>query len=231
MKRAGSADVPDGAADVFGAGLETARRYATLLAGPGVERGLLGPREVDRLWERHLLNCAVLGELVDPGERVVDIGSGAGLPGLALAIARPDLRVSLVEPLLRRATFLREAVEDLDLAVAVVRGRAEEPAVRAAVGGADVVTSRAVAPLDRLTTWSLPLLRTGGRMLAIKGERAAREVAEHRRGMAALGAEDVRVVKCGEAFLAVPATVVSAVRGGSSRVRPRPAKRAGRRSR
>ncbi|MCV7316612.1 16S rRNA (guanine(527)-N(7))-methyltransferase RsmG [Mycolicibacillus parakoreensis] len=231
VKRAGSADVPDGAADVFGAGLETARRYATLLAGPGVERGLLGPREVDRLWERHLLNCAVLGELVDPGERVVDIGSGAGLPGLALAIARPDLRVSLVEPLLRRATFLREAVEDLDLAVAVVRGRAEEPAVRAAVGGADVVTSRAVAPLDRLTTWSLPLLRTGGRMLAIKGERAAREVAEHRRGMAALGAEDVRVVKCGEAFLAVPATVVSAVRGGSSRVRPRPAKRAGRRSR
>src|SRR5690625_1728114 len=151
VKRAGSADVPDGAADVFGAGLETARRYATLLAGPGVERGLLGPREVDRLWERHLLNCAVLAEVVESGERVVDIGSGAGLPGLALAIARPDLTVTLVEPLLRRSTFLGEAVAELGLPVAVVRGRAEDAVVLAEVGGADAVTSRAVAPLDRLT--------------------------------------------------------------------------------
>lgn len=231
VKQAEPADVPDGAAEVFGAGLGTAQRYAALLASAGVERGLLGPREVDRLWERHLLNCAVVAELIEPGERVVDIGSGAGLPGLALAIARPDVTVTLVEPLLRRSTFLREAVAELGVAVAVVRGRAEDAAVRDEVGGADAVTSRAVAPLDRLTGWSLPLLRDGGRMLAIKGERAAGEVAEHRRGMAALGAEDVRVVKCGEAFLAVPATVVIAVRGRSSGGRPRPAKRAGRRSR
>lgn len=231
VKQAESADVPAGAAEVFGAGLATAQRYAALLASAGVERGLLGPREVDRLWERHLLNCAVLAEIVEPGERVVDIGSGAGLPGLALAIARPDLTVTLVEPLLRRSTFLREAVAELGVAVAVVRGRAEDAAVRAEVGGADAVTSRAVAPLDRLTGWSLPLLRPGGRMLAIKGERAAGEVAEHRRGMAALGAEDVRVVKCGEGVLAVPATVVIAVRGHSGRGRPRPAQRAGRRSR
>ncbi|OSC33171.1 16S rRNA (guanine(527)-N(7))-methyltransferase RsmG [Mycolicibacillus koreensis] len=231
MKQAEPADVPDGAAEVFGAGLGTAQRYAALLVSAGVERGLLGPREVGRLWERHLLNCAVVAELIEPGERVVDIGSGAGLPGLALAIARPDLTVTLVEPLLRRSTFLREAVAELGVAVAVVRGRAEDAAVRDEVGGADVVTSRAVAPLDRLTGWSLPLLRDGGRMLAIKGEQAAGEVAEHRRGMAALGAEDVRVVKCGEAFLTVPATVVIAVRGRSSGGRPRPAKRAGRRSR
>ncbi|REP77853.1 RsmG family class I SAM-dependent methyltransferase, partial [Mycobacterium tuberculosis] len=99
---------------------------AEALAGPGVERGLVGPREVGRLWDRHLLNCAVIGELLERGDRVVDIGSGAGLPGVPLAIARPDLQVVLLEPLLRRTEFLREMVTDLGVAVEIVRGRAEE---------------------------------------------------------------------------------------------------------
>ncbi len=178
-----------------------AQRYAELLADIGVEWGLLGPREVDRLWDRHLLNCAAVAELLEPGERVADIGSGAGLPGLPLAIAKPEVRVVLVESLLRRAEFLRMAVAELGLDVEVVRGRAEDPAVRESVGGCDAVVSRAVAPLDKLTRWSLPLLRPGGRMLAIKGERAPDEVREHRRVMTRLGAMDARVVECGVSYL------------------------------
>ncbi|OBJ68149.1 16S rRNA (guanine(527)-N(7))-methyltransferase RsmG [Mycobacterium sp. 1274756.6] len=231
MKHDEPGEPPEAAGAAFGDRLGIAERYAELLAGPGVERGLIGPREAGRLWERHLLNCVAVADLLEPGERVVDVGSGAGLPGLALAIARPDLSITLVEPLLRRTRFLQEAVEDLGVDVAVVRGRAEEPAVRERVGGADVVVSRAVAALDRLTRWSLPLLRAGGRMIALKGERAADEVAEHRRGMIAQGAVDVRVRKCGEAFLAVPATVVVAVRGQDKPSRRRPGRPAGRRPR
>ena len=171
-----------GAADtLFGAGLERARRYAAILAGAGVERGLIGPREVDRLWDRHLLNSAAVAELLEPNSRVADIGSGAGLPGIPLALARPDLRVTLIEPLLRRSEFLREVAAELDVDVTIVRGRAEESAVRDRVGEMDAVVSRAVASLDKVTRWSLPLLRAGGHMLAIKGERAEDEVREHRR--------------------------------------------------
>ena len=203
---------PTDAERVFGDRLGLARRYADLLAGPGVERGLLGPREVERLWERHLLNSVAVAELIEPDARVIDIGSGAGLPGIPMAIARPDLRVVLVEPMLRRTEFLAEAIADLGLAVEVVRGRAEEPAVRARIAGGDVVTSRAVAPLDKLARWSLPLLRPGGRMLALKGERAQDEVAEARRVLGSLGATDVKVVRCGESYSSPPATVVSALR-------------------
>ena len=168
--------VSEAAAALFGPRLDIAQRYAELLAGAGVERGLLGPREVDRLWDRHLLNSAAVSELLDPGERVVDIGSGAGLPGMPLAIARPDLEIVLLEPLLRRSDFLREVVAELGLPVDVVRGRAEEPWVREQIGEKDAAVSRAVAALDKLTKWSMPLLRTGGRMVAIKGERAPDEV-------------------------------------------------------
>lgn len=231
MKHDEPGEPPEGAVAAFGDRLEIARRYAGLLADAGVQRGLIGPRETGRLWERHLLNCAAPAELLGEGERVVDVGSGAGLPGLVLAIARPDLSVTLVEPLLRRTRFLDEAVELLGLEVAVVRGRAEEPAVRQKVGGADAVVSRAVAGLDRLTRWSLPLLREGGRMIALKGERAADEVAEHRRGMIGLGAVDVRVKKCGVAFLEVPATVVVAERGQHKPPRRRPGRTQGRRAR
>jgi 16S rRNA (guanine527-N7)-methyltransferase len=204
---------PDAAATIFGERLDMAQRYAELLAGTGVEWGIVGPHEVDRVWDRHLLNCAAVGELVEAGARVADIGSGAGLPGLPLAIARPDIRVVLVESLLRRTEFLRGVVAELELDVDVVRGRAEDRAVRDSAGGCDVAASRAVAPLDKLTRWSLRLLRGGGRMLAIKGERAGEEVRQHRRVMTALGAVDVRVVKCGVNYLSPPATVVVAQRG------------------
>lgn len=214
-------DAPESATAVFGAGLDSARRYADLLAGPGVERGLIGPREVDRIWDRHILNSAAVAELIEPGARVVDIGSGAGLPGLPIAIARPDVRVSLVEPMLRRTEFLTEAVAALGLVVTVVRGRAEEKAVREVVGDADVVVSRAVADLEKLTRWSLPLLRPEGRMLALKGERADAEVAQQSAAMARLGARGIEVMRCGSGYLSPPATVVVAVRGGRP-ASPRP---------
>jgi 16S rRNA (guanine527-N7)-methyltransferase len=221
----GSPATPSGAwseaaSAIFGPRLEIAQRYAEILAGAGVERGLLGPHEVDRLWERHLLNSAAVNELLDPGDRVVDIGSGAGLPGLPLAIARPDLQIVLLEPLLRRSDFLREVVSELSLPVEVVRGRAEEPWVREQIGEKDVAVSRAVASLDKLTKWSMPLLRPDGRMLAIKGERAPDEVQQHRRVMVAMGAVDVRVVTCGANYLRPPSTVVLARRGKSARHRP-----------
>lgn len=223
------AEPPPPAVTVFGERLDAARAYAAVLAGAGVERGLIGPREVDRIWDRHLLNCAAVGELLAPGAAVADLGSGAGLPGIPLAIARPDLRLVLIEPLLRRSEFLRDVVAELALPVLIVRGRAEEPAVRDQAGGRDAVVSRAVATLDRLARWSLPLVRPGGRMLAMKGERAFAEVEEHRRVMIGLGAEDVRVVRCGEDYLIPPATVVSAVRREPGDVRRRPTRRSTRR--
>jgi 16S rRNA (guanine527-N7)-methyltransferase len=155
-----------------------ALRYAQWLAGAGVTRGLIGPREVSRLWERHLLNCAAVGELLVDGTRTVDVGSGAGLPGIPLALARPSVSVDLVEPLQRRAEFLTQVVTDLSLSdrVRVVRGRAEDRAVRPIVGGAPTIVVRAVAPLEKLVPWCLPLLAPGGRLLAMKGDRAAAEV-------------------------------------------------------
>ena len=220
---------PSAAAAVFGDRLEAARRYAELLAGPGVERGLLGPREVERIWERHILNSAAIAELLDEQERVVDSGSGAGLPGGPLAIARGDIRVTLVEPMLRRTEFLDQVVADLGIQASVVRGRAEDPAVRAAAGGADVVTSRAVAGLEKLARWSLPLLRPGGRMLAIKGDQAEAEVSESLPMMMKSGATGVRVVRCGSEYLDPPTTVVIAQRGEPARRAPRrrPAERRG----
>lgn len=144
------AAIPDAAAAVFGAEVDRAAAYVTLLATTGVERGLLGPREVDRLWDRHVLNSVAVSHAIGPQASVVDVGSGAGLPGIPLALARPDLVVTLLEPLLRRATFLSEVVDELELAdrVSVVRGRAVDPDDRDPLGHRatyDVVTSRAVA--------------------------------------------------------------------------------------
>lgn len=221
VKHADVPPPPPTAAELFGPALGAAQRYAEILAGAGVERGLLGPREVERLWDRHLLNCAVVGELLKAGERIADIGSGAGLPGIPLALARPDVQVFLIEPLLRRSDFLREAIEELGIDCVVVRGRAEDRNVRDEVGSADVVVSRAVASLDKLTKWSAPLLRSGGRMLAIKGERAEDEVREHRRAMTALGVSDVKVERCGGRFVDPPATVVVGFQEAVSGKQPR----------
>ena len=221
---------PEVATTVFGDRLGLARHYAELLADIGVERGILGPHEIDRLWDRHLLNCGAVAELLQPGDRVADIGSGAGLPGLALVIAKPELRVVLIESLLRRTEFLRTVVTELGLDVEVVRGRAEDPAVRESVGGRDAVVSRAVAPLDKVTRWSLGLLRPGGLMLAVKGERAPDELREHRRVMTGLGATDARVVECGVSYLSPPTTVVVARRGKPAPVRGSSRRRSNRES-
>jgi 16S rRNA (guanine527-N7)-methyltransferase len=201
------------AAQVFGERLELARSYAELLITDGVVRGLIGPREAPRIWERHLINCAVIAEMIPKGASVVDVGSGAGLPGIVLAVARPDLIVTLVEPLARRTAFLSEAVAALGLesTVQVVRGRAED-VVDGPPAGADVVTARAVAALDRLAGWCLPLAHVGGRLLALKGASAADEVTEHRAAVARLGGSEPVVHTCGEGLIDPPTTVVEIVK-------------------
>lgn len=148
-------------------------RYVDILANRGIEWGLIGPREADRLWDRHVLNSAAMAELPAAGARVLDVGSGAGLPGIPLAIARPDLSVVLLEPLLRRYNFLVEAVAELELGdrVEVRRGRAED--LRESF---EVVTARAVAPLGRLVGWTQQLFVPDGELLALKGSSAADEV-------------------------------------------------------
>jgi 16S rRNA (guanine527-N7)-methyltransferase len=194
--------------DPFGERLPLARRYAEHLATTGVEWGLVGPREASRIWERHVLNCAVVADLVPPAARVLDIGSGAGLPGIPLALARPDLRVVLVEPLARRVEWLRMVLADLELPIELERGRAEDTPIRRRWEGADVVTSRAVAPLHRLAAWCLPLVRPGGMMLAVKGMSAPAEVERDTRAVAASGGGIPRIETCGVGIVDPPSTVV-----------------------
>lgn len=158
---------------LFGVQYPLISRYVDILASTGVEWGLIGPREVDRLWERHILNSVALADLIPQGSRVVDVGSGAGLPGIPLAILRPDLEMTLLEPLLRRFSFLTHTVEGLGIthAVRVVRARAEQHR-----SSYDVVLARAVAPLDRLIAWCDPLRSPAGAILALKGRSAEDEV-------------------------------------------------------
>lgn len=202
--------VPAAAETVFGDRLPLVSAYADLLANAGVERGLIGPREAPRLWERHLLNCAGLAELLPVGASVLDLGAGAGLPGLVLAAMRPDLDIVLLEPLLRRAVFLDEAVEALGLPqVKVVRARAEDAAGTLQV---DVVTARAVAPLERLVGWAMPLVRPGGRLLAQKGERAEQEMEASRDAVLASGGTQ-HIETVGQEELCTLGRVVVVVRG------------------
>ncbi|MFD3689010.1 16S rRNA (guanine(527)-N(7))-methyltransferase RsmG [Nocardiopsis sp. NPDC058631] len=191
---------------VFGDSLPKAQRYAELLADDGVRRGLIGPREVPRLWERHLINCAVVEELIPEGAEVVDIGSGAGLPGLVLGLMRPDIRMILLEPLLRRTVFLDEAVALLELPNVVVRrGRAEEAHGELLT---DFVTARAVAPLPRLAGWALPLLRKGGSLLALKGEQAEAELAAGRKDVSQMRPSVSDVIRVGRGKVDPATTVV-----------------------
>ena len=197
---------------MFGHRLPLAEQYSTLLSTGGIERGLIGPRETDRLWERHLLNCAVIGELVPTAARVLDVGSGAGLPGIPLAISRPDLQVELVEPMLRRTSWLEETVAALGMAdtVVVTRGKAAVIGPRQV----DVVTARAVAPLERLLPMCMPLLRPGGVLLALKGEQAQVEVDAVLRQASKWRVSSMDVARCGRGVLAEETTVVVARRSG-----------------
>lgn len=207
---------PPSARGVFAVRWDLADRFAQLLATDGVTRGLVGPREGPRVWERHLLNCAVLTSLLPEDADVCDIGSGAGLPGLVLAIRRPDLRVTLVEPLLRRTVFLGEVVERLGLTnVEVVRARAEELHGRRDFSA---VTSRAVAPLPRLLDWCMPLVRPGGAVLAMKGTSAADEVAAAAGTLDRWGAGAVQVLTVGADLINPPTTVIRVEATHSSRL-------------
>ena len=200
----------------FGDSLAKAQRYVELLATDGVTRGLIGPRETARLWDRHLLNCALVAELVPDQGEDVDIGSGAGLPGIVLAMLRPRLHVVLLEPLLRRSVFLEECVSALDLPNAtVLRARAEEKA--ASRISADVATARAVAPLDRLVGWAAGLLRPGGQLLAIKGQSAAAELEAAGPVLSALGVQSAEVLQAGHGRVVSATTIVRVVMGGHGR--------------
>lgn len=197
----------EAAAEMFGDSLPRAEKYAALLTGVGVERGVVGPAEADRIWDRHLLNCGAVARLVPARALVVDLGSGAGLPGVVLAILMPGIKMTLLEPLARRVDFLEECVAVLGLTnVQVVRGRAEEYAGRLM---ADVVTSRAVAPLDRLAELSAGLARPGGRVLAIKGSAAEAELTKARPVLGRIGVTDARIVRVGRVAESLAATVVT----------------------
>ena len=196
---------PEAAEAIFGPQIKLARAYADMLAQDSDELGLLGPRELDKIWSRHILNSAVVAELVRPGQIVADVGSGAGLPGLPMAIVAPETRFVLIEPMDRRSSWLQEVVAELNLDnVEVIRARAEdlEP------GQFDVVTARAVAALDKLLRLCVPLLKPGGRVIALKGSKAPEEIEAAKKLQKKLNIESFEVVICGEKFLSEPTSVV-----------------------
>lgn len=199
-------DLSPAAEELFGEALPLAERYVDHLATTGIEWGLLGPREVPRLWGRHVLNCAVVARLLPEGSLVADVGSGAGLPGLCLALARPDCRFTLIEPLERRVAWLEMVIADLGLTnVEVVRGRSEQVADEIQV---DIVTARAVSALKTLLPLTMPLLRSSGHLLAIKGRSAAEEITAAQKPLRKYGGGDPEIVTVGEGLLPEPTTVV-----------------------
>jgi len=212
---------PEAAREIFGSMLPVAEAYAALLAGPGVQRGLIGPAETGRIWERHLLNSAVVAELVPSPSLLADLGSGAGLPGIVLAMLLPKVQVILVEPMARRTLFLQDCVAALGLTnVQIRRGRAEELAGQI---GADVVTARAVARLDRLAAMATGLARPGGLVLAIKGATAAQELDQARPVLRRLGVTGAELVVAGTGRISQPVTVIrfAAAGGGQGQQRHR----------
>ena len=209
---------PPVAEEVFGDALPAVLAFVAKLASDGVTRGLIGPREVPRLWERHVLNSAAVAEAVPEGARVVDVGSGAGLPGIPLGLARPDVALTLVEPMARRVEFLQEAVGELADAQRtpwrVLRGRAEERSVAVAVGEVDVVTARAVAPLPRLVGWCRGLLRPGTQLVALVGARALAELPALVPELEAAGMRDIHPRAVGASLGSAATTVVVMTRAG-----------------
>jgi 16S rRNA (guanine527-N7)-methyltransferase len=196
---------PAAAVAIFGDQIDQARSFAQTLANDSDELGLLGPRELDKLWSRHILNSAVVAELVRPGDKVADVGSGAGLPGIPMAIARPDAEFVLIEPMERRSSWMLEVVEDLGLKnVRVLRSRAEDVTEQ----DFDIVTARAVAALDKLLKMCVPLLKPGGALIALKGSKAAEEIANAKKLEKKLGISSFEILVCGEKFLAEPTSVV-----------------------
>jgi 16S rRNA (guanine527-N7)-methyltransferase len=208
---------PETAVQVFGDTLPLAVAYVARLASDGVTRGLIGPREVSRLWERHVLNSAAVAEAVPSGARVVDVGSGAGLPGIPLGLARPDVTLTLVEPMARRVEFLDEVVAGIaapaGLAWRVVRGRAEDRGVATAVGAVDVVTARAVAPLPRLVGWCRGLMRPGAQLVALVGSRALAELPGLVPDLEAAGMRNIHSRAVGAGLGEAATTVVVMTRG------------------
>ena len=197
---------PEAAVALFGDRIELARRFTAALARHGEERGLIGPLELPRLWTRHILNCAVVGPLLRPG-RIGDVGSGAGLPGLVLAIARPDVSFTLIEPMERRVTWLNEQVGELGLDnVEVLRARAEE----APKYSFDQVTARAVSALRKLVPISAPLLRLGGELVLLKGAGAQAEIDAATKELRKNRVHDIEVVVLGEGVLAEVTRVIRA---------------------
>jgi 16S rRNA (guanine527-N7)-methyltransferase len=213
----GAPPPPQIAQQIFGSALPLAERYVAQLASDGVIRGLIGPREVARLWDRHVLNSAAVAEAVPPGARVVDVGSGAGLPGIPLGLARPDITLTLVEPMARRVEFLDEVVAALatpgGLPWRVVRGRAEDRSVVAAVGAVGVVTARAVAPLPRLVGWCRGLMRPGTQLVALVGARALEELPGMVSELEAAGMRNVHARAVGAELGDAATTVVVMTRG------------------
>jgi 16S rRNA (guanine527-N7)-methyltransferase len=201
-------EIPQAAYVHLPAAADQLANYAELLAGPGVDRGLIGPREVDRLWDRHILNCAVVAvdcRELQGSQTVLDIGSGAGLPGVVWAIVRPELTVTLLDSMKRRTDFLQAVVTELDLTdrVNVLRARVEE---QRDLPKFDIVTARAVAPLERLLPWAAPHVRHGGTILALKGESVAEEIRHAGPALAKYAAVSTSVEKYGT-WLPQPTTV------------------------
>ena len=196
---------PAAAVAIFGDQIDQARSFAQTLANDSDELGLLGPRELDKLWSRHILNSAVVAELVRPGDKVADVGSGAGLPGIPMAIASPDAQFVLIEPMERRSSWMLEVVEDLGLKnVRVLRSRAEDVTEQ----DFDIVTARAVAALDKLLKMCLRLLKPGGTLIALKGSKAAEEIANSKKLEKKLGISRFEILVCGEKFLSESTSVV-----------------------
>ncbi len=180
----------------LGPGFTQLSKFADILAQDGVRLGLIGPREVERIWDRHILNCAALTQLIQDGQSIIDIGSGAGLPGIVLAILKPNSKVILIEPMQRRTDFLTQVKADLGLTnVEIIRGRAEGQKVTA-----QIVSSRAVAPLGKLLAWSWPLVEKGGKVLAIKGEKALEELENAQKVISFLKDSPATITTCGLAL-------------------------------